>query len=347
MSNIVIYNLETDKDSIVLAAGHDWILEFAKFASEIVVFSTHVGKTELPGNVRVIELGGGDFWKRLKALWIIYKALPSILCARKNLIVFHHMSPRTLLILGPIYRVFRVPQGLWYSHSVKSFSLKMSRKLANRIFSSTTSTLPYKDKNCKAVGHGIAIAKFSSQFKISKLNRGGIVALGRVAPIKNIDLAIKALAGLEESYRVLNCVGPYDTSNKYVEDLKNLSIKHGVQLHLSGSENYSAIPKILCEFSMIFTGTPISVDKAVIEGAICGCFVVTTSKEAQELTGMSEIWRELGFNGALLSVESQIKILLGIAPEREAIMRIKLSAISISKNSIENTARKIIGELAR
>ncbi len=347
MTKLVIYNLETDIDSVVLAAAHDWILEFARSTEEVIVFSTHVGKTELPEKVLVVEIGGGDFRKRFKAIWKLFSYIPSILKYRKDLVVFHHMSPRTLLILGPIYRAFGIPQGLWYSHSVKSLSLRVSYKLANKVFSSTLKTLPYVNKNSEAVGHGINATRFAAEFESSNRNRKGIVTLGRVAPIKNLEQAIQGLAGLEKSSRVLNCVGPFDEKSSYVENLKKISIIHGVKLLLKGPENYSLIPRVLSEFSMIFTGTPISVDKAVIEGAMCGCFVVTTSREAQELTGMSEIWQGLGFDGEKLSIESQIQALSKLPLEQESHLREKISEVSISKNSLENTVHKILWELNR
>lgn len=347
MTKLIIYNLETDLKSSVLAAAHDWISEFAKQVDEITVFSTHVGKTELPKNVRVVEIGGGDIRKRLLATLRLYLGFAQTLRNRRELFVFHHMSPRTLLLLGPFYRVLKVPQGLWYSHSVKSISLKLSHKLANKIFSSTARTLPYENKNCFAIGHGIDATRFRAEFKSSSMNRTRMVALGRVAPIKNVQDAINGLAKVEESARVLHCIGPCDESSSYVTELKTIAMNQRVELHLEGPQSYSMIPKTLCGFSMIFTGTPISVDKAVIEGAICGCFVITTGMEAQELTGMSEIWLELGLEGQSLSLETQVQILLKLAPEQESHLRERLSRISTSKNSLENTVQKILCELER
>jgi glycosyltransferase involved in cell wall biosynthesis len=347
MGKLVIYNLETNLDSEVLAAAHDWISEFAKQVDEITVFSTHVGKMELPRNVHVIEIGGGGCRNRLLAMWRLYSRLPDVLRNRRDLVVFHHMSPRTLLLVGPIYRAFSVPQGLWYSHSVKSISLRLSHKLANKIFSSTAKTLPYTRENCLAIGHGINTTKFGSHFEASQRHRKGIIALGRVVPIKNLHHAIRALTNMQENARALTCIGPYDESSPYVIGLRDEAKKLNVELCLEGIKNYSEIPSIMCEFSMIFTGTPISVDKAVIEGAMCGCFVVTSEVEAQRLTGMSEIWREMGLDGEHLSIQSQISTLGRISLTRESDLRAKLSAIAISNNNLKKTTHKILNELER
>jgi glycosyltransferase involved in cell wall biosynthesis len=344
---LVIYNLETDLESEVLAAAHDWISEFAKQVDEITVFSTHVGKIELPGNVRVIEIGGGGCRNRLLALWKLYSSMPHILRNRTDLIVFHHMSPRTLLLLGPIYRAFFVPQGLWYSHSVKSLSLKLSHKFANKLFSSTVKTLPYAQKNCLAIGHGINAERFRAHFEVSRRHREGIIAVGRVAPIKNLHHVIVALADTQNKARALTCVGPYDESSPYVIRLMDEAEKQNVELRLEGIKSYLEIPSIICRFSMIFTGTPISVDKAVIEGAMSGCFVVTSEVEAQRLTGMSEIWHEMGLDGEQLSIKTQITTLDAISLAQESYLRAKLSALAISNNSLENTINKILIELER
>ena len=74
MKTLIIYNLETDLDSQVLAAAHDWVEAFAAQVDKVFVYSTHVGQTNLPANVVVKELGGGSFLKRLVGLFRLYKS---------------------------------------------------------------------------------------------------------------------------------------------------------------------------------------------------------------------------------------------------------------------------------
>mgnify|MGYP000889057599 FL=1 len=105
MKTLIIYNLETDLDSQVLAAAHDWVEAFAAQVDKVFVYSTHVGRTKLPANVVVKELGGGSFLKRVAGLFKLYKSFATSLKHRSSVCVFHHMSPRTLLIVGPLYKI--------------------------------------------------------------------------------------------------------------------------------------------------------------------------------------------------------------------------------------------------
>jgi hypothetical protein len=64
---LVIFNLETNLDSQVLAMGHSWVEKLAaNDFQKVFVYSTHVGRHHLPTKVTVVEIGGGNFFKRLE-----------------------------------------------------------------------------------------------------------------------------------------------------------------------------------------------------------------------------------------------------------------------------------------
>jgi glycosyltransferase involved in cell wall biosynthesis len=274
MKTLIIYNLETDLDSQVLAAAHDWVEAFAAQVDKVLVYSTHVGRTNLPENVFVKELGGGSFLKRFVGLFRLYKSFATSLKYRSNVCVFHHMSPRTLLIVGPLYKVAGIKQGLWYSHSKKSLSLKYSQGFANRIFTSTPSAIPIANSRVRYVGHGIKSKSLLGALDNSKVKREGILALGRIVPIKNIEFAILAISQSKYRNIKLTCIGPHQKDSPYVEFLGNLADSNQVILSIVQAVPYSKVPQVLAGFEYIFTGTPRSVDKVVIEGAMSGCFVL-------------------------------------------------------------------------
>jgi hypothetical protein len=57
-------SLITDENDPVTAFAVDWLKAFSVIATSVVVFSTHVGKFDLPTNVKIIELGGGSSWRK-------------------------------------------------------------------------------------------------------------------------------------------------------------------------------------------------------------------------------------------------------------------------------------------
>jgi glycosyltransferase involved in cell wall biosynthesis len=344
MKVLIVYNLETNLDSEVLAAAHDWVEAFAAQVDKVFVYSTHVGRNSLPANVVVKELGGGSFLKRFLALLRLYKSFGTSLKYRRNLCVFHHMSPRTLLILGPLYKIARINQGLWYSHSKKSLSLKYAHMLANNIFSSTPSAIPIVNSRIRFVGHGIKSKPLVDALKTSTKKRSGILALGRVVPIKNIELAISAISKSKYKDLKITCIGPHQVEGEYVQSLRDFAISHQIDLKIEQAIAYSKIPQTLAKFEYIFTGTPKSVDKAVIEGAMSGCFVLAVEKEILKITGMLEVWRELGYSN-FPQLSEQLNVLRTLDVAMEENLRAKLSAEAVLFNEINSTVEKILSEI--
>lgn len=344
LKRIVIYNLETDLNSHVLAAAHDWIESFAKYFDEVVVYSTHVGIMDLPSNVIVREIGGGSATKKAIAVTRLLKSVVREIPKRRRLTIFHHMSTRSLLITGVFYKLMGVKQGLWYSHSKKSISLKASYKFADRIFTSTPGAIPISGTRIKYVGHGIKSRRFLTDSLSLPKKRDGIVVLGRVTPVKNIESLIDAVSISGVANIKITCLGPTDNTSKYSENLLKQAKKNSVPLILKKAIPYSEIPYALSQFDLIFTGTPKSVDKAVIEGALCGCFVISGEEQAIKLTGMSYVFKALGFE-SIPTVDKQIILLSQISKMKRERLRSILRSKAAEINDVDKTIQKILYEL--
>lgn len=344
LKRLVIYNLETDLNSHVLAAAHDWIESFAKICDEVVVYSTHVGRVDLPSNVVVRELGGGSVFKRAIAVIRLIKSFVSEIPKRRSLTVFHHMSTRSLLITGLFYKLMGVKQGLWYSHSKKSISLKFSYKFADKIFTSIPGAIPISGAKVKYVGHGINSKRFLTGSSSMPERRDGIVALGRVTPVKKIESLIEAVSISRVTNIKITCLGPADNTGKYSECLLKEAKKKGVTLILEKAIPYSEIPNALSEFDSIFTGTPKSVDKAVIEGALCGCFVISSEEQALKLTGMNYVLQALGFE-SIPTIDQQIIRLNQVSTREKERLRLFLRSKAAEINDVDKTTQNILREL--
>ena len=344
MKKLIIYNLETNLNSSTLAATHDWIEAFAHQIESVQVFSTHVGMHKLPKNVEVNELGGGNLARRILALSRLLKSVFKNYKYRKELIVFHHMSAHTLLIVGLFYKFLGVKQGLWYSHSKKSFSLKLSWRIADRIFSSMPSAIPISGSKLRFVGHGLNVKAFQSSASNPELSRSGIVILGRVAPIKRIENIIEAVGELPGMPMKIDCIGSKNGYENYALELLSIAADHGQEMNLVGAVSYEFLPRVLCQYEFIFTGTPKSVDKSVIEGSLAGCFVLSDEFQALKLTGMSEVWSDLGIK-VIPRISNQIQILKNLSDDLKSMLRKKLSNESDALNNVDNTTARILHEL--
>jgi len=339
---VVIYNLITDENDSVTAFAVDWIRAFAEISDDVVVFSTHVGKYTAPSNVRVIELGGGTAKKRLISLLKLYRSTFFISKIRGRKIVFHHMSEKTAFLVGPILRVLGLKQGLWYSHNRKTNILILASKFMNYIFSPTTNSFPIRTSKIRPVGHGINMSRFQ-KYGNPSLNRNGIVSLGRISKVKNLEEIIDGLSHVSTPRPSLTLIGPVMEEDKYVEALSKRAKDSDVQLNLEDRITYSQVPKIVSQFSMAFSGSPNTVDKSVLEAAAVGCFVLSENKFVLELSGMSKVWNSIGI-AAPLEITSQIELLK--PHELDTTLRELIAASCIEKNDVRNTAIKILTFLA-
>jgi len=341
--HLFIFNLETNLDNPVLAFTHDWIASFANEVECVHVYSTHVGKFDLPKNVDVHELGGGSLTKKVRAILRLCQVAFSISKLRKDSIVFHHMSARTAVFPGILIRIWGVPQGLWYSHSANPLSLRLATRIVSAIVTSTEGAVPIKSPKVSYVGHGLDMSKAIQVFDQASKSRDGIVSLGRVARVKNLDKLLFSLSNNLGRFSV-TFIGPSEAGGVVETELREIAVKNGITLEILPPIEHSKVLKKLAEFSIYYSGTPKSVDKATIEAASVGCYIVTTEGAAKELTGMNLVWEELKEPNHL-SIGEQVRVLNNLLPSQEAKMRRLLHEKAMKKNEVSSTTRVILSKI--
>lgn len=340
---LLVFNLELDLDSRVLASAHDWVEEFAKKYAQVVVYATHVGRTNLPSNVRVIELGGGSTFMRARAVIRLFGSLIYVFRNKKKIRVFHHMSSRTVAILGPILRLLCVPQILWYSHSKADWSLKIFKSIPSYIVSSSKESVPIKNKKkVSGIGHGIKVSRFGSEEKLLSRDRSNMIALGRVVPVKNLEGALDAMINVDQRVRnklgVFRMIGPSGLDPIYEEKILEIAKKHGLKVEISNSLDYSKIPNLLASSSILFSGTPISVDKVCLEAAMSGCFIISENHNVLELTGLDGVYPT---NKIRESILLQLEWLFGLTPKEERQIRKRIIQRSRTLNSLDSLVESV------
>ena len=342
-----VFNLETDLNSDVLAAAHDWIEEFALNFDEIRVYSTHVGLFNLPKNVSVNEIGGGSAFVKMVGLWRLLKLIPILFIRRKQSCVFHHMSPRTALILGIPIKLFGIYQAIWYSHSKASISLKISQYFVSTIFSSIPGALPIKTKKAKFVGHAISSKRFNELNNRTK--RHGIVSVGRFANIKRFDYLLREISKLPNSLKSeleVKLIGKHTDSQEYYKNLILIAESNGLKLSIFDSINYKDIPSVLKKAKYFYSGTPNSVDKAVIEAAMAGCLIISENENVLSLTGMTEIWTDIAEKRPI-RIADQILQLEKLSVDQNLQIAKSISTSATKKSDLSSTIFAISQNLGR
>jgi hypothetical protein len=345
-NNLFIFNLETDLDSLVLAAAHDWIEAFSAQYETVEVYSTHVGRSNLGENVKVSELGGGSLYFKFQNLLRLLRVTQRLWKFRRSAVVFHHMSSKTLAILGIPIRIMGIPQGIWYSHSKADLSLRMGKYFAQAIFTSTEYAVPLKDKKVSYLGHGIKISSDEADSRgVSSIGRKGIVSVGRIARVKHLEQILQEMNTIPGVEIPITFLGPV-SDIIYASELSKLAAKFNLTLLLSGPRHHSEIPEALQVYKYIFSGTPFSVDKALLEGALSGCFVITSNVEAIKLSGMEQVWKRLNLSNSI-SISDQLKTLEAISPGLENDLRQILRLECRERNDLNETVKKIKAILGR
>lgn len=339
---VFVFNLSSDTNSTVLASNLEWVKSFAHNSKEVNVFSTHLGEVPVIENVKFFEIGGGTWTRRIVGMFRLLKALTSIIRNSRSSVVFHHMSPRTAVLLGPPLRIMRVPQGLWYSHSVASIELKVAKYFVNYIFTSSKSAIPIVSKKLVFVGHGISTELFRLDPNSRRKNMS-ITSVGRITEIKNLDVILFEISHLRKAIKqevTLEFLGSVQDTD-YKKKLELIASSLNIKIIFRSPLQYHALSKYYNSQAIYFTGTPKSIDKATLEAAFCGCFVVSDNADALKLTGMQLLYGNVEEDG-LPSIPEQLERIFGLDAKSETILRQLISDEAIRQNDVTKTVIQIL-----
>lgn len=344
---LVVFCLEYDPKSILVSHSFYWIQELSKHFDKTSVVCVRANNFK-DGNVEeVIQLGGGSTYLRLKGLFKLLAFTIRVSRKRQSTILFHHMLIQPLAFFGWIYRLMRIPQVLWYSHSACSPTLKIGTKFCDAVVSPSSACFPIANTGkLFEVGHGVSFERFASQDENSNRRRD-IVVLGRISQIKNIEALIHAVASHKLTTNreiAIDLIGPI-LDEEYGESLKDLARSKNVELNFVGVRNSTEIPADLGRYRYSYNGNPRTLDKSAVEAAFAGCLILSEVLPVLTLTGMEEIWMELGVPGPKLS--DQLRILDDIGEEAYENYKKKLIETSRKNNELSGTILRITEVLQR
>lgn len=336
-NNLIIYNLATDLESDVLAAAHDWICEFSHIYDHVLVFSTIVGKTNLPSNCEVHQIGGRSIVGFSSAFKNLLKSIYTVWNLNGDRKVFYHMNHKAAIVVAPIFKLLKIKQIIWYSHSKYSFGLKFASFFVDYCVSTNSETFPFKSSKFRPIGHGIDQNKFNLKIRNNNesVNRTQIVASGRVVQIKNIEKMIEALKDMNICLQLIGS----QPDSLYSEKLENLSEFNKVSIEFLEPISFIEINKLYSKFSFAMNCTPISVDKAILEASMCGCIPISDNANVLKATGMYNFWmRTLEY---IPLIRKQVQYLIQLNDIDIQNLAKEVSKKTSSNNGLEETIMRI------
>ena len=281
---LLIITQKVDENDDVLGFFHNWLNKLAQKA-ELFVIANYVGQCNLPSNVKVYSLGRESKTCRLMRFLKYQKLLVSFLMECDG--IFFHMCPEYVIaaVLWP--KIFRKKTLLWYTHKALNWKLKLAEKLVNKIFTASKESFRLPSKKVEIVGHGIDSAVFQPRNQKSKIKnqKFSIITVGRIAPVKNLDILIEVAEVLRNKnfYFGVRIAGApvYEDDREYLERLKKSVQENQLddRIEFTGSIPNKNIAEFYQSGDLFvnFSDTG-SLDKAVLEAMASGIEVLTSNE---------------------------------------------------------------------
>lgn len=290
--NVVYVCKAVDSASPTVATQVRWIASLASKPQigRILVLTRRLGRAALPPNVEVRTFGPSGPADQ-SASWpaIVSGFLRQASRLRPRDVDFFFVAqggPYPALLL-PHKTAMRRPLYQWKAQPHVSARMGFyARRCDDLIFTATPRSFPAEVKPGKvlAVGHGIDTELFHPAVGPGEPRRD-LVAIGRVSPIKRLDVVIRSLAACRQRSGVaptLDIVGP---SGDLRHDLEGLAQELAVDgsVRFLGSVEHDAVPALLGRYRAMVNFSDTAFDKAAGEAMACGLPVVTTNPCTSEM----------------------------------------------------------------
>jgi glycosyltransferase involved in cell wall biosynthesis len=277
--NVLYVCKAVDQASPTVATQVRWIRALAARpeVDHVHVLASRRGDAELPANVTVDQFGGRD-WPTTVAGFL--RAAARVSRAEVDLFFVAQGGPYPALLL-PFKLAWRRPLYQWKAHPHVSARMRFyARWCDDLIFTPTPGSFPAQPDKVRVVGHGIDTGLFAFD---SSPPTCDLLALGRIAPIKNLEIAVRALASCRDDLGrtvTLDLVGPcLARDEEYRQSLVALAADLGIsdQLRWIGSVAHEETPQLLGRYraTVNFSGT--AFDKVAGESMAVGTPVVTSN----------------------------------------------------------------------
>lgn len=285
---ILIITQKIDKDDSYFGFFHDWVKLFAETCEKVTVVSLETYSYDLPSNVEVLSLGKENLKSRFNYLKLFYKYI--IGNRDKYDSVFCHMSPLYVIFGYPVWSILNKKIVLWYVHRSVDFKLHLSHILVDEVLTSTRESFGIKSNKVKYLGQAVSVDHFSNKLGERKPDGSfNIITVGRITPIKRIDIAIESLALLIENKVPAKLYiagaptmeGDFEYESMLQRKIKDLGLDDSVVF--LGPIPYKNIPKYYWDSDVCINLAPTGgLDKTVLEAMMAGLPVITSNKAFTE-----------------------------------------------------------------
>lgn len=284
---LLVFNLATDDDDPILGFATEWIRALAVHCEALHVVTMRRGRAVLPSNVSVFSVGKERGFSELRRGLRFYRHLGRLLLTRSFDGCFAHMMPLFAVMGAPLLRLRGVRTILWYAHRAVTPTLKAAACVVDRIITSSPDGCRLRNSKVRVTGQGIDTALFipppvETRWPAAELR---LVHVGRIAPVKRLEILITATRQLRASTGKvrLDLVGPVG-DERYARMLRDTIERDGLGhvVHFTGPRERDRLPDIYGRAHFTLNASAGAIDKAVLEGMLCGALPVTCNEAFSE-----------------------------------------------------------------
>ncbi len=291
---LLILTQKVDINDDVLGFFHGWIKKLAEKFESIIVICLEKGEYNLPANVRVLSLGKpAQGWSasgreklqgKLRVLVNFYRY---IFRERKNYdAVFVHMNQEYVILGGIFWKLFGKKIYMWRNHPAGGFLARIAVLLSDKVFCTSPFAFVKRYKKTKIMPVGIDTEsfKFPAEGEARQRRQNSILSLGRISPIKNVDILVEALNLLKNkniNFKAKIIGDAPERDKEYYENIKQKTKEYNLENYVDfekGVPNYKS-PEIYKQNEIFVNLTPSgSLDKTIFEAMACGCITLISNK---------------------------------------------------------------------
>lgn len=294
MKRLVFVTQAADPLDPVLAATLPKIRALAARVDELVVLARHLDERALPENARGVSFDAPS--QAGRGARFLAALAPEL--ARRPVAVVAHMAPVFALLAAPLTKPMRIPLLLWFTQQAAGPKLAAAERVVDVLLTVDRRSVPLASPKVRAIGHGIDVDTIRCvPERRPPLRR--LLGLGRYAPVKGWDVALRALVDLPEA--TLTVHGPQltDADREHRPWLEALAADLGVGDRVTFGDEvaYAHVPQLLGLADALVNPTRgNSADKVVYEAA-AACLPVFAASPVFD----SLLPEELRFHGEELA----------------------------------------------
>ena len=330
---LLVITQRVDRRAPILGFFIEWIRAFTQTFENVTVIAQSVRKHDLPSSVTVYSLGKEQDVSRFMQVIRCWR-----LCWQQRDeydAVLVHMTPIWIVLNAPLWLVARKPIYLWYESTGRRWPLFVSLFFVSKVFSATPLHLPIFARKNVVTNHGI-----DTDFWRGATHRDEylVVSMGRITPIKRVELVIRCFATLPKSYRLFLIGGPYvgedigyyRTVDRLIADLK---LYDRVTMHFLDREDAG---EKLTKANLFLHAGAGTLDKSLLQAMSAGVLTVSCSPANTLLP-----------DACRATPESFAKVTQALlaSTEQHAALREELRNIVTSQHSLSTLAARLAGEM--